>query len=400
MKGKLFYYSFMLYMCLFPLVPSRLNRKYPITEIMLLIVLFFYLLYIVGSRDKLNILKNNLRIFFKESVSTLMVVIFFLMLISIIYCTSKLLVLKETLRFGIAMGLYFIIRFEFDIQYYKFRLLKLIYFPAIVVMIIGFIEGIVAISINQRPLTYRVESTSGNPNIYGGYLIVLFFPLLMLTIKEEHKRKKYFFIIELLSITYSIIITYSRNALLALVLGCLLMSLYYNRKLLYPFILSFVGIFFLPQVQARINSGDLGRFSIYAIAIKVFQDHPFIGVGIGNFEAVFKGYYLKYPQYQYDPLIYHTHNIYLKFLSELGIIGFAFFVLFLIQVLRVSVKAVKSSSGQLKNFCIGIVILNLVFWVISLFDNIVLLPKVMNFYFILIAISANVASKNKSSTIL
>lgn len=397
MKDKFFYYSYVLYMCLFPLVPSRLNRKYPITEIMLLIVLFFYLIYIFDNRKKLHVFKNNLSVFFKESVSILMVVIFFLMLISITYCTSKLLVLKETLRFGLAIGLYFIIRFEFDIQYYKQKLFKLIYFPAMAVMIIGFIERIIAIGISQKALTYRVEATSGNPNIYGGYLIVLFFPLLMLTLKEENKRKRYFFIIELLMITYSIIITYSRNALLALVLGCLLISIYYYRKLFYPFVLIFTGIFFLPQVQARINSGDIGRFSIYAIAIKVFQDHPLIGVAIGNFEAVFKEYYMKFPQYQYDPLIYHTHNIYLKFLSELGIVGFVFFILFLIQVLKISLISVKSSRDKLKSYCIGIVILNLVFWIISLFDNIILLPKVMNFYFILVAISVNVASKNRSS---
>lgn len=394
---QLFYYSLILYLVFFPLVPSRLNWKYPITVVMLLVVLIIYIFYCLKDKERFKIFQKNLIIFFKEPISILMTVITLLMFISIVYCTDVILVLKETLRFGIATGLYFIIRFEFDVKFYKDKLIKLIYYPAIAVMLIGFYQFYIGMGTTKAGQINRVESTTGNVNIYGAYLIVLFFPLLMITIKEVNKKRKIFFSVELLMIFLSIIISYSRNALLALVLGCLIISVYYRKKLLYVLVPGFLSLWFIPSIQERILTGkDGGRFDIYFIAIKVIQDHPIIGVAIGNFEAVYKDYFMKYPQYRHNPNIYHTHNIYLKFLSELGIIGFIPFIIFMIIVLRNSIKSVKVSQGYIKNLCIGIVVINILSFIISMFDNVMFLPKVMNYYFILMAISSAIIANDNS----
>jgi len=394
---KLFYYSFILYMILFPLVPSRLNWKYPITEVMLLIVLLFYLLYMFRDKKKLKEFKRNLISFFKEPVSLLMVIITSIMMVSITYCTDIILVLKETLRFAIITGLFFIFRFELDIEFYKEKLIKLIYYPAFIVMLIGFYQKIYGFSFQKGAEVIRIEATTGNPNIYGGYLIVLFFPLLFIMIKETNKKKKLFFVLELAMIVLSIIFTGSRNALMALGLGALFISVFYMRKLLYILIPAFLLLLQTPFVKERLSAGDAGRSEIYKIAWLVFRDHPIIGVAIGNFESVFQEYYLKYPQYRYNPDIYHTHNIYLKFLSELGIVGFIPFILLMIFILVNSIKAVRSTRGWVRNVSISIVIVNMLFWIISIFDNIILLPKVMNFYFIMNVIPLIIISNKKGN---
>ncbi|NLZ48458.1 MAG: O-antigen ligase family protein [Clostridiales bacterium] len=396
---KLFYYSFILYIVLFPLVPSRLNWKYPITEVMLLLVLLFYLLYVLRDRNKLKAFKENFIHFIKEPVSLLMLIITCLMMLSITYCTSVLLVLKETLRFGLITGLFFIFRFECNTEFYKEKLVKLIYYPAFIVLLIGFYEKVHGFGFEDVNGLLRIEATTGNPNIYGGYLVILFFPLLILMWDEKNKKKKIFYILELVMIFLSIIFTGSRNALLAMGLGGIIISVFYIRKLLYIFIPAFIVLLQTPFVKERLNTGDAGRSQIYKIAWLVFKDHPIIGVAIGNFEAVFKEYYQRYPQYQYNPDIYHTHNIYLKFLSELGIVGFIPFILLMIFILFNSIKAVKSSSGRIRNICIAITIVNVLFWIMSIFDNIILLPKVMNFYFIMNVIPLTILSKKKENKI-
>mgnify|MGYP000850517077 FL=1 len=396
---KLFYYSFILYLIFFPLVPSRLNWKYPITEVMLLLVLVFYLLYVFMDRNKFKEFKENLILFFKEPVSLLMVIITCIMMISITYCTDKILVLKETLRFGIITGLFFIFRFEFNTEFYKEKLIKLIYYPAFIVMLIGFYEKIFGLGFEEWSGLLRIESTTGNPNIYGGYLVVLFFPLLFLMFDEKNNKRKIFYILELGMIFLSIIFTGSRNALLAVGLGAVFISVFYIRKLLYVLIPTFIVLLQTPFVKERLSTGDAGRSQIYKIAWLVFRDNPIIGVAIGNFESVFTEYYIRYPQFQYNPDIYHTHNIYLKFLSELGIVGFIPFILLMIFILVNSIKAVKLTSGNIRNICIGITIVNVLFWIMSAFDNIILLPKVMNFYFIMNVIPLLILSKKKENKI-
>ncbi|NLM34412.1 MAG: O-antigen ligase family protein [Clostridiales bacterium] len=396
---KLFYYSFILYIIFFPLVPSRLNWKYPITEVMLLLVLLFYLVYVLRDRNKRKEFKENLILFLKEPVSLLMVIITCIMLFSITYCTNVILVLKETLRFGILTGLFYIFRFECNMEFYKEKLVKLIYYPAFVVMLIGFYEKIFGLGFEEWSGLLRVESTTGNPNIYGGYLVVLFFPLFFLMLDERNIKKKLFYILELVMIFLSVIFTGSRNALLAIGLGGAFISVFYIRKLLYVLIPAFIVLLQTPFVKERISTGDAGRSQIYKIAWHVFRDHPIIGVAIGNFESVFKDYYLRYPQYHYNPDIYHTHNIYLKFLSELGIVGFIPFILLMIFLLVNSIKAFKATTGTMRNICVAITIVNVLFWIMSLFDNIILLPKVMNFYFIMNVIPLIILSNKKENKI-
>lgn len=396
---KLFYYSFILYIIFFPLVPSRLNWKYPITEVMLLLVLIFYLFHVFSDRNKFKEFKGNLILFLKEPVFLLMVIITCLMMASITYCTDIILVLKETLRFGILTGFFFIFRFECNLEFYREKLVKLIYYPAFIVMIIGFYERIYGFGFDKWSGLIRIESTTGNPNIYGGYLVILFFPLLFIMLDEKKANKKIFYILELIMIFLSIIFTGSRNALLAIGLGGVFISIFYMRKLLYILIPTFIVLLQTPYVQERIKTGDAGRSHIFKIAWLVFRDNPILGVAIGNFESVFQDYYLRYPQYQYNPDIYHTHNIYLKFLSELGIVGFILFILLMVFLLVNSIKALKTTKGNVRNICLAITIVNVLFWIMSIFDNIILLPKVMNFYFIMNTIPLTILSRKKENKI-
>jgi putative inorganic carbon (HCO3(-)) transporter len=111
------------------------------------------------------------------------------------------------------------------------------------------------------------------------------------------------------------------------------------------FALSFFGTAWLPRsVVARL--GDLGglashldpahteitdenfavleRLAHWQAAERMFDDHPWLGVGIGNYAAAYPVY--AQPHW-YDPLG-HAHNVYLNFLAETGSLGLGAFGVF------------------------------------------------------------------------
>ncbi|NDJ55319.1 MAG: O-antigen ligase family protein [Chloroflexi bacterium] len=77
------------------------------------------------------------------------------------------------------------------------------------------------------------------------------------------------------------------------------------------------------------NYAVIERFAHWQAATEMARSHPLIGVGIGNFNAVYPAYgLLNWPQ----PLG-HAHNFYLNLLAEIGILGlFAYLALWAVIV--------------------------------------------------------------------
>jgi len=70
------------------------------------------------------------------------------------------------------------------------------------------------------------------------------------------------------------------------------------------------------------NFAVLERVAHWRAGLAMFDDHPWLGVGIGNYAAAYEHYALPH---WYEPLG-HAHNIYVNFLAETGIIGAGMFV--------------------------------------------------------------------------
>lgn len=70
----------------------------------------------------------------------------------------------------------------------------------------------------------------------------------------------------------------------------------------------------LTTAKSSITAGDLGgRVPIWKECLRVFQEHPFLGVGAGAFRVV-------------NPYKSAAHNTYLSVLAELGVVGFLLFL--------------------------------------------------------------------------
>lgn len=124
---------------------------------------------------------------------------------------------------------------------------------------------------------------------------------------------------------YCILFIFSRGAYLGLVIGMLILFAFKNRKLLVPLllVLALWQVVLPEKAIERIKStqnefGELDesaerRIKIWEKSWEIFQEAPLFGIGYGVFQNL--GFDLG-----------DTHNIYVKILTEQGIIGMILFL--------------------------------------------------------------------------
>jgi len=135
-------------------------------------------------------------------------------------------------------------------------------------------------------------------------------------------------VIGLVPIGISLYATVTRGAYLAAAAGIVFIALMRNKKLLLPLalLILLVILFAPPYVESRIESivdlnhpENASRLMLWKNGLKIFADHPIVGVGDIDIHEL----YLRYMD-PGDPAQHgHLHNIAMQILVTLGILGFA-----------------------------------------------------------------------------
>lgn len=193
-------------------------------------------------------------------------------------------------------------------------------------------------TIDMLDRLYRISSSFRHPNNFGAYLIVVI-PLYLaiaLCKKASHKVRM-FSILALAPMVFCLVRTYSRGAWVALFFAVLVWSLLRNKRVFIILILIAVLLpFFMPpQIKARFfDMFDFGlgtttweRVKLWEGAIAMIKVHPFLGFGVNTYTKNFPDY--KPPDY---PDSIYPHNSYLHMAAEIGLIGLALFLIFIILV--------------------------------------------------------------------
>ena len=98
------------------------------------------------------------------------------------------------------------------------------------------------------------------------------------------------------------------------------------------------------------NFAVLERMAHWQSAVAMWTDHPWLGVGIGNYESV-------YPRYALPlwPLpLGHAHNYYLNIGAEAGVLGLAAYLLLWGVALMVSWRATRRAFGWYWGVALGV----------------------------------------------
>ncbi len=210
----------------------------------------------------------------------------------------------------------------------------------------------------------RITSVFENPNILAVYLILIFpFSIAQLLKKSNTLHRAGYFLIFVIFIT-AIVYTWSRGAWIGVIVALALFLFACSPATVYLLIPVGVGLPFLlhwasDPLSLRLSSTTLADTSIsYRVHIwrgtwRMIGDHLFGGIGVGEnaFTAV-------YPYYALSGIetATHTHNLYLQYLAEFGIVGLLlllFFVFLFFQCILTHQREEKDEGLRLSSIAAG-----------------------------------------------
>jgi len=203
----------------------------------------------------------------------------------------------------------------------------------------------------------EVYSVFGNQDLLGGYMalgLVLLLEKVFQSHRSTNRSNKFMILLVLSLILWALVLSHSRSAWLAASIG-IVWCVFQEREQLTErslgkwaagasLLAALILVYHIASIYSRIwstfSAGDIGgrlRLWFWEGAMRMIADHPFFGVGLGNF-----GYWS--PRYLADalhdswfPVVHHHNNIHtlhahsdlLEFIAENGIVGLAILVWFI-----------------------------------------------------------------------
>jgi O-antigen ligase len=228
-----------------------------------------------------------------------------------------------------------------------------------------------------------------NANMAGGTLALLLPVPMSYALFGERLWARCTSFIEVGTLTFVLLFTHSRGAILAFGVAVLIMLVTYDRRwLVLVTILFIISMLFLLSDGASltrlpIDPGDMKggvqgldmRIELWLRGIYIMQDFPISGIGMGMVEVVLP---LLYPTFRIpaDAGIQHVHNLYLEVGTELGYPGLIVTLAWLFATLYLAWRTVSRARGTdflpLATGLLGIIV---VFGVHGLVDAISFSPK-------------------------
>lgn len=243
----------------------------------------------------------------------------------------------------------------------------------------------------------RAYGTFGQPNPFAGYLGTILLPAALLVIQRDDRRLRWAGLATAAPMFLALVASFSRGAWLGAIIAAGAAMLVWSprsRRLLAPVtgaslvVLVMAALNLLPpDVNQRLGTA-LGYFGIFDVrtveltpenwsvvqrmaywqaAWDMFVDHPWLGVGTGNYALA----YATHPIPGWPDSLGHAHNYYLNTLAETGIIGLLALVLtFLLAFVQVLRPLIRTSVDGVSRSLLAGVLAALVFLVVhNLFDN-------------------------------
>jgi O-antigen ligase len=226
---------------------------------------------------------------------------------------------------------------------------------------------------------HRITGFLAEPGFFGAFLLIT----ISLSFFLYRDRKSLLWGYSTLVQSITLILTFSRAALLAFSFGIFFVCLFYlyfhkekivaflkdKRMLLFTLIFILFLLLALMFIAKTVVSNDMRWSTLIRLensiyAIEAFTEHPLLGIGYENF-AFYSGYRYA-PSIFGIPGIYPSiNNIILQVFTETGIIGaFIFFIL-----IYVSIKMILKSLHEKKDWFYSIIFTGTSLFIQMLFFN-------------------------------
>ena len=233
----------------------------------------------------------------------------------------------------------------------------------------------------------RPSGSHSHPNVLAAHLVIII-PAIVAGIcdKRFYKGLKIIAIICLLLVVFTMLLTGSRGAFLALLFASVWASLYYahNRKktviailVVATIVLAVTSIFShrtiaglgtIVEYQNTATFSERGRIYLWQGTWEMVKDYPVFGVGRDNFNKVYNEKYIPAEATEFH--LPHAHNIILAGLSETGIVGlFGLLLLLSFQIRFVYKQRFKLTSNIYPDMMFFTIIIMLVHGMVDTFQG-------------------------------
>jgi O-antigen ligase len=149
-----------------------------------------------------------------------------------------------------------------------------------------------------------------------------------------------------------------RGLLAATILGLLLSMLLWGRvpvpgalqERLLGYVTDLATLDLRRLEITHMNYAVVERAAHWQAALGMLVDHPWTGVGLGNYTVAYERYALpRWPDH-----LGHAHNYYLNVAAETGLPGLAAYLLWVAASLWFAVQAVRAASGLQRGLALGV----------------------------------------------
>ena len=357
---------------------------FPISLILgnLIININFLLIFIIFLID-LSLNKNFS--FIKDKIFILLIVFFLSLLVNLNFSIDPIISLPRILKIlaVICMFLFFrkmMAKYGNDFENILFGSWAILFSILIIDIIFEIIFGFNTIGIKSI-IPGRIASFFGNELVVGSFFLsfasiyiatiakfskknmnlkliflIIFLISLSFLIGERSNFIK-FFLISFFLLFFVIKLSFKIKIFSSLIIFCILfLSLNYFQDIKYRFYKQQIKNF---QAETKeLNKADSQNILIdtknniinfikwtkygahYNAAYKIFLEHPYFGVGIKHFrnESIKEKYRNEEYKWTDERNTTHPHQIHFEFLSETGLFGYLFFIIFISASLYLSIK--------------------------------------------------------------
>lgn len=222
-------------------------------------------------------------------------------------------------------------------------------------------------------MAIRYPSFFQDPQKYAQFLAIISFIILIQF--QNHSPKSHLFSISLVIFSASaLMLTGGRSGLGGWIFGLFILGIFSNTKhrLQLFFLLGVVGLIsFVYQEdlpifkRAGLEESYLFRQVIWIDALKIYEYHPWFGIGIANYANYVSMYHPDQYWVHNNEITYfdHPESGYLKLLVEFGRFGFLCFILLLIVPIYKGYLAFRKQ----KNIEIILYIIAIISWMIGFY---------------------------------
>lgn len=216
------------------------------------------------------------------------------------------------------------------------------------------------------------------------------FPLLF--IKDKFFITKKYLLLILLPVFFSMLLTQSRNVLIATFICFIITGVILSKKFLLSMILILiVSSFILPSSYIeRVKSiadynhpSNASRLYMWEVGWEMFKDHPLTGIADSHIREIYETY--KKPEFQGEGV--HLHNNFIMILATTGIFGFISYIIMFILIFFKQIIFYKKESYNIdKLLILGSILVMISFQISGIFEWSFGDHEVMTVFFFLISV--------------